>query len=108
MRCSIWYHLYNLKNVINTHGGVLILVKLQLYIKLLFCFREVPGITELLNPLHPAVVAERNARALNPPEQRRLNRPKQGQTLFNVNKGSLFVTSKKRNGKHFTIHPEWY
>ena len=29
MRCVIWYHLYNLKNVKNTHGGVLILVKLQ-------------------------------------------------------------------------------
>ena len=23
MRCAIWYHLYNLKNVKNTHGGVL-------------------------------------------------------------------------------------
>ena len=29
MRCAIWHHLYNLKNVKNTHGGVLILVKLQ-------------------------------------------------------------------------------
>ena len=29
MRCAIWYHLYNLKNVKNTHGGVLILAKLQ-------------------------------------------------------------------------------
>ena len=29
MRCSIWYHLYNFKNVKNTHGGVLLLVKLQ-------------------------------------------------------------------------------
>ena len=29
MRCAIWYYLYNLKNVKNTHGGVLILVKLQ-------------------------------------------------------------------------------
>ena len=29
MRCEIWYHLYNLENVKNTHGGVLILVKLQ-------------------------------------------------------------------------------
>ena len=29
MRYAIWYHLYNLKNVKNTHGGVLILVKLQ-------------------------------------------------------------------------------
>ena len=28
MHCAIWYHLYNLKNVKNTHGGVLILVKL--------------------------------------------------------------------------------
>ena len=27
MRCAIWYHLYDLKNVKNTHGGVLILVK---------------------------------------------------------------------------------
>ena len=26
---AIWYHLYNLKNVKDTHGGVLILVKLQ-------------------------------------------------------------------------------
>ena len=26
MRCTICYHLYNLKNVKNTHGGVLILV----------------------------------------------------------------------------------
>ena len=29
MRCAIWYHWYNLKSVKNTHGGVLILVKLQ-------------------------------------------------------------------------------
>ena len=29
MRCAIWYHLYNLKNVKKIHGGVLILVKLQ-------------------------------------------------------------------------------
>ena len=28
MRCAIWYHLHNLKNVKNTPGGVLILVKL--------------------------------------------------------------------------------
>ena len=31
VRCAIWYHLYNLKNVKNTHGGVLILVKLQVF-----------------------------------------------------------------------------
>ena len=29
MRCMIWYHLYNLKNVKNTHRGVLLLVKFQ-------------------------------------------------------------------------------
>ena len=29
VRCAIWYHLYNLRNVKNTHRGVLILVKLQ-------------------------------------------------------------------------------
>ena len=29
MRCAIWYHLYNLKNVKSTHGGALSLVKLQ-------------------------------------------------------------------------------
>ena len=29
MRCAIWYHLYNSKNVKNTHGGVLLLEKLQ-------------------------------------------------------------------------------
>ena len=28
VRCAIWYHLYNFKSVKNTHGGVLILVKL--------------------------------------------------------------------------------
>ena len=27
--CAIWYHPYNLKNVKNTHGGVLLLEKLQ-------------------------------------------------------------------------------
>ena len=29
MLCPIWHHLYILKNVKNTHGGVLLLVKLQ-------------------------------------------------------------------------------
>ena len=29
MHCAIWYHLYNLKNVKNADGGVLLLVKLQ-------------------------------------------------------------------------------
>ena len=29
MHCAIWYRLYNLINVENTHGGTLILVQLQ-------------------------------------------------------------------------------
>ena len=29
MFCAIWYHLYYSKNVKNTNGGVLLLVKLQ-------------------------------------------------------------------------------
>ena len=29
VRFTIWYHMYNLKNVKNTHRGVLVLVKLQ-------------------------------------------------------------------------------
>ena len=29
MRCAIWYHLYNSKNVENTHGGGLLFEKLQ-------------------------------------------------------------------------------
>ena len=28
VRCAIWHHLHNLKNVKNTHGGVLTLVTL--------------------------------------------------------------------------------
>ena len=31
MLCTIWYHLYNLKNVKKTHGGVLLLVKASAY-----------------------------------------------------------------------------
>ena len=29
MLCVIWYHLYNFKNVKNTHGGVLLLLKVS-------------------------------------------------------------------------------
>ena len=25
--CAIWYHFYNLKNVINIHGGILLLIQ---------------------------------------------------------------------------------
>ena len=33
MFCVIWYHLYNLKNVKKTYGGVLFLVKVVLQYK---------------------------------------------------------------------------
>ena len=29
--CAIWYHLCNLKNVKNTYGGMLLLVKLKAF-----------------------------------------------------------------------------
>ena len=29
MRCAVWYHLHNLKNMEKTHGRMLVLVKLQ-------------------------------------------------------------------------------
>ena len=41
MLCAICYYLYNLKNVENTHGGVVILVKLQV---------EVWNFTKINNP----------------------------------------------------------
>ena len=31
MLCAIWYHLYNSKNVKNTHGDMSLLVKWQTY-----------------------------------------------------------------------------
>ena len=34
--CTIWYHFCNLKNLKNTHGGVLLLVKFQAHIH--WCF----------------------------------------------------------------------
>ena len=33
MFCVIWYHLHHVKNVKNTHGGVLLLVNLQAFSK---------------------------------------------------------------------------
>ena len=40
VRCTTWYHLYNLKYVRNTHGGVLILVKLQAMALIIFLTEE--------------------------------------------------------------------
>ena len=37
--CRIWYHLYNFKNVKNTHRLVLLLVKLQFIFKILNSFQ---------------------------------------------------------------------
>ena len=50
MRCSIWYHLYNLKNVKNAHRGVLLLAKLQLQVILLHaCFSRFLNCTKVPN-----------------------------------------------------------
>ena len=43
VRCTTWYHLYNLKYVRNTHGGVLILVKLQAMALIIFLTEERPS-----------------------------------------------------------------
>ena len=32
LHLTIWYHLYNFKNVKNTHGGMSLLAKLHAYI----------------------------------------------------------------------------
>ena len=36
MLCAIWYHLYNLKNVKNTHGEVLLLGSIPPWVFLMF------------------------------------------------------------------------
>ena len=67
MRCAIWYHLYNLKNVKNTHGGVLLLVKLQALATLLkvtllhgcfSCFLNCTNGTKSLNPSQMKVLSK--------------------------------------------------
>ena len=47
MFCAIWCHFYNLKNVKNTHGGVLLLVKL-LKVTLLHGFFHVFTIKQMV------------------------------------------------------------
>ena len=42
--CTIWYHLYNSKNVKNTHGGVLHLVKLQTKVSNFTKTNALPGV----------------------------------------------------------------
>ena len=51
VRCAIWYHSCNLENVKNTHGGVLILVKLQASILTLLhgCFSRFLSCTMVSN-----------------------------------------------------------
>ena len=52
MHCAIWYHFYSLKNVINTHGGVLISVKLTLLHGCFSRFLNCPNGTKSLNASH--------------------------------------------------------
>ena len=44
MRCAVWYHLHNLKNVKNTHGGVLLATLLKVTL-LHGCFSRFPNCT---------------------------------------------------------------
>ena len=67
MLCTIWYHLYNLKNVKNTHAGVLLLVKLQaetcistrsntppwVFFKLYKCYQIVQSASYVLTCVNP-------------------------------------------------------
>ena len=47
MRCAIWNNLYNLKNVKNIHGGVLLLVATLLKVTLLHgCFSRFLNCTD--------------------------------------------------------------
>ena len=39
MRCAIWYHLYHLRNMKNTHGGVLLLIKLTTLLRVTLLHR---------------------------------------------------------------------
>ena len=54
VRCAIWQHLYNFKKVKNTHGGVLILVKLQAKAKQSNNLNPFPQIS--INSLNPFLV----------------------------------------------------
>lgn len=66
---------------------------------------KAPDIAELLNPLHPGVIAKKESQKRFVFGKRTFARPKKQQT---VNKGSLFMSSTKPKGRNFTIHPEWY
>jgi len=76
---------------------------------------DVPAITELLNPLHPALhpalTSDKETSNVCSSAERKLNRPWQDrsrhETKYIANKGSLFMNSKRPKGRHFTIHPEW-
>ena len=48
VRCAVWYHLYTLKNVKNTHGWVILLIKLQAHIILILNWQK-PHIILILN-----------------------------------------------------------
>ena len=52
MRCAIFYHLYNLKNKKITHGGVLLLVKLQAFLACFSRFLDCTNGTESPNASH--------------------------------------------------------
>ena len=59
--------------------------------------REKTGISELMDP--------ETQQGKQIQFGRKIYRPRQ--KSFRFNKGALFVTSKKKKSKHYTIHPEW-
>ena len=65
MLCAIWYHFYNLKNVKNTHGGVIIKLKAKdcnlLKLSILHeCFSHSSNCTNGTKLRKASHVAERN------------------------------------------------
>ena len=60
MRYAIWYHLYNLKNVKNTHGGVLILVKIKTPPWVFSRFLDCTNGTKSHNAPHIAILCKRS------------------------------------------------
>ena len=52
MFCTIWYHLNNVKNVKNTHGGVLLLPKITLRHGCFSCFSNCKNGPELRKTLN--------------------------------------------------------
>ena len=54
MLCGIWYHLCNLKNVKNTHGEILLLVKLQAASYIIEIYEEPQNVVKINSHMNHA------------------------------------------------------